>query len=140
MLSLVPRFYDPNAGTDVEGQAFSGAWSGPQVVVTHRAPPVSSTATRDVLFVDSIERGVAAATDAAGDKYVNVLGADIARQCIAAGLLDEVFVCIAPLMLGGGVPLFASAGGPFTSSGARVGISINSMSNTSIPFGSRAPL
>jgi dihydrofolate reductase len=102
---------DPNAGTDVEGEAFSGAWSGPQVVVSHRAPPTSSSSTSDVTFVDSIEQGVAAARAAAGDKYVNVLGADIARQCIEAGLLDEVFVCIAPVMLGDGVRLFASTGG-----------------------------
>jgi hypothetical protein len=35
---------------------------------------------------------------------------------------------------------FASAGGAFTSAGARVGMSISSMSKTRLPFGSRAPL
>ena len=43
---------------------------------------------------------------AAGDKYVNVLGASTAQQCLEAGVLDEIFVCIAPVLLGDGVRLF----------------------------------
>ncbi|TCM46935.1 dihydrofolate reductase family protein [Kribbella sp. VKM Ac-2568] len=48
---------------------------------------------------------------AAGDKYVNVLGANIARQCLEAGALDEILVCIAPVMLGDGVRMFDHPGG-----------------------------
>ena len=43
--------------------------------------------------------------------WVNVLGADVARQCIRAGLLDEVLVLVAPVLLGEGVPLFHDPGG-----------------------------
>jgi len=44
-------------------------------------------------------------------KYVNVLGANTAQQCLGAGLLDEILVCIAPVLLGDGVPQFDRPGG-----------------------------
>ena len=56
---------------------------------------------------------------AAGDKYVNVLGASIARQCLDAGLLDEIFVRIAPVLLGDGVRLFDQPGGAEVSQASR---------------------
>ena len=98
---------DPNRGTDKEG-AFGGRWTGPQFVLTHNPSP---GADPDVTFVADLEQGVAAAKAAAGDKYVNVLGADVARQCIEVGVLDEILVFIAPVLLGDGVRLFAKPGG-----------------------------
>jgi dihydrofolate reductase len=99
---------DPYRGTEAEGVAFGGAWSGPQFVLTHHAPdaPVA-----DVTFVEDLDSGVAAAKAAAGEKYVNVLGASVARQCLDAGVLDEVLVGIVPVLLGDGVRLFGRAGG-----------------------------
>jgi dihydrofolate reductase len=97
---------DPNAGTDAEG-AFGGRWSGLSVVLTHHLRP----ATADVRFVDDLQAAVATARAAAGDRDVNVLGADVARQCLQAGLLDEIWVFLAPVLLGDGVPLFRLAGG-----------------------------
>jgi dihydrofolate reductase len=99
---------DPHKGTDKEGKPFGGGWSGPQFVLTHRVPDVP---VPGVTFVADLDSGVAAAKAAAGDKYVNVLGASVARQCIVAGLLDEVLVLIAPVMLGDGVKLFEHHGG-----------------------------
>ena len=93
---------DPNAGTDSEG-AFGGQWSGPQFVLTHHPP---AAAVPGVTFLDDLARAVALAREAAAGRYVNVLGADIARQCLEAGLLDEVLVLVAPVFLGDGVPLF----------------------------------
>ena len=98
---------DPNRGTDQEG-AFGGTWDGPQVVVTHHLPPTSMPGTT---FVDDLEQGLAAARAAAGDRYVNVLGADIARQCLELGQLDEVLTIIAPVLLGDGTRLFSQPGG-----------------------------
>ena len=46
-----------------------------------------------------------------GDRYVNVLGADIARQCLEIGQLDEVLTIVAPVMLGDGTRLFSQPGG-----------------------------
>jgi dihydrofolate reductase len=97
---------DPNRGTDKEGP-FEGAWHGPQFVLTHRA----FAPAPDVTFLDDLVSAVSAAKAAAGDKYVNVLGADVAHQCLDAGLLDEVLVIIAPVLLGDGTPLFRQTGG-----------------------------
>jgi hypothetical protein len=41
----------------------------------------------------------------------NILGASVARQCLEAGLLDEILVFIAPVLLGDGVRLFDHPGG-----------------------------
>jgi riboflavin biosynthesis pyrimidine reductase len=46
------------------------------------------------------------ALEAAGGLDVSVLGANVARQCLEAGLLDEILVHIAPVLLGDGVRLF----------------------------------
>jgi dihydrofolate reductase len=99
---------DPYRGTPQEGQPFGGAWSGPQFVLTHHAP---ATPVPGVTFVGDLPSGLAAAQAAAGEKYVNVLGADVARQCLEAGALDEILVCIAPVLLGDGVRLFDRPGG-----------------------------
>jgi dihydrofolate reductase len=98
---------DPNRGTDKEG-AFGGAWSGPQFVLTHEPP---DTAPADTTFLDDLPAAVAAAKAAAGEKYVSILGADIARQCLQAGVVDEILVFIAPVLLGDGVRLFDFPGG-----------------------------
>jgi dihydrofolate reductase len=100
---------DPYKGVEAkEGKPFGGGWSGPQFVLTHHPPdaPVPG-----ITFVTDLESAVAAAKAAAGDKYVNVLGASTAQQCLDAGLLDEIFVCIAPVLLGDGVRLFDRPGG-----------------------------
>ena len=75
------------SGTDKEGKPFGGGWSGPQFVLTHRAP---DTPVPGVTFVGDLNSGVAAAKVAAGEKYVNVLGANTAQQCLNAGVLDEI--------------------------------------------------
>ena len=98
---------DPNRGTDSEG-AFGGHFQGPVIVLTHRPP---SRPPADVTFVHDLRSAVAQSMDAAGDKYVNILGADVARQCIEAGLLNEILVFFAPILLGDGVRLFEHPGG-----------------------------
>jgi dihydrofolate reductase len=98
---------DPNRGTDQEGP-FGGAWSGPQFVLTHE---VGQTAPPGITFVDDLDAAVARAKAAAGEKYVNILGANVAQQCLQAGLLDEILVFVAPVLLGDGVRLFDQPGG-----------------------------
>jgi len=99
---------DPHKGTDSEGKAFGGGWSGPQFVLTHHIP---DTPVPGITFVGDLGGGVTAAKAAAGEKYVNILGADIARQCLEAGILDEILVFVAPVLLGDGVRLFDHPGG-----------------------------
>lgn len=54
---------------------------------------------------------MARAKAAAGDNYVVVLGADTARSCLNAGVLDEILVHVAPGLLGDGVRLHEHPGG-----------------------------
>lgn len=95
---------DPYRGRPGEGEAFGGGWSGPQFVVTHTTPLGPDD-------VPDIPTGIAKAKAAAGDKYVNVLGADIARQIFELGELDEIMVSLVPVLLGDGVRLFHNPGG-----------------------------
>jgi dihydrofolate reductase len=99
---------DPHRGTEREGKFAGGGWSGPQFVLTHHPP---DTPVPDVTFVTDLETAVAQAKAAAGDKYVNVLGASVAKQCLEAGALDEILTLIAPVMLGDGTRLFDHPGG-----------------------------
>ncbi len=93
---------DPNAGTDAEG-AFGGEYHGPAIVLTHRP---ASEAPDGVSFVGDLGDAVASAKEAAGERYVNVLGANVAMQCLDAGLLDEVLMFVVPVLLGDGVRFF----------------------------------
>jgi dihydrofolate reductase len=98
---------DPYKGEPNEGEAFGGGWSGPSFVLTHRP----KAAEPDVTYLDDFDEAVRRAKEAAGDKYVNVMGASVAKQCIEAGVLDEVLVFYAPVLLGDGTRLFDHPGG-----------------------------
>jgi dihydrofolate reductase len=98
---------------DREGKGFyGGAFTGPFFVLRHdppARPPVVKGVTGEVLDA-SIEEAVQRASSAAGGKDVVVLGANVARQCIDAGLLDEIIIHLTPVLLGGGVRLFDQPG------------------------------
>jgi riboflavin biosynthesis pyrimidine reductase len=99
---------DPNAGTDEEG-AFGGKWSGPVFVLSHAVAQFEPSP--GISLMADLDAAVAAAKEAAAGKYVNVLGAGVARSCIEANLLDEIMVYVAPVMIGDGVRLFDHPGG-----------------------------
>ncbi|MES9537851.1 MULTISPECIES: dihydrofolate reductase family protein [unclassified Actinomadura] len=83
---------------------YGGAWRGPVFVMTHRSAP--EAADPSITFLaGAIETGLAAAREAADGRDVVVFGADVARQCLKAGLLDEILVHLAPVLLGDGVRL-----------------------------------
>jgi dihydrofolate reductase len=95
------------------GAPYGGAWSGPVFVLTHR-PPVDAADPSITFLSGDIRAAVATARRAAGSKNVEVLGANVARQCLEAKLLDEIYVHIAPILLGEGVRMFErGAAGPF---------------------------
>ena len=100
---------DPNKGTDAEG-AFGGKWHGPSIVLTRNESPPEHP-DPDVRFASDLQTAVGLAKDAAGDRYVNALGANVAKQCFEAGLLDEILVLVAPVLLGDGTRLFEHPGG-----------------------------
>ena len=93
---------DPHRGTDREG-AFEGTWHGPVFVVT-RHPAADQGGVR---FLPEPAAGLRAAKASAAGRYVNVLGAELARECLDLGEVDEILTIVAPVLLGGGTPLFA---------------------------------
>lgn len=82
------------------------AW-GPAFVLTHQVPAGWPRPNSTVHFVtDGLESAVKKAKAAAAGKSVGVHGADTIQQCLNAGLLDELHVDIAAVLLGSGVRLF----------------------------------
>ena len=59
-----------------------------------------------------IRSAIGHARDACGAKNVMVIGADVARQCIQEGLIDEIVVYLAPVLLGDDVRFFKVADAP----------------------------
>src|SRR6266511_50447 len=92
---------------------YGGAFRGPFFVLRHdppSEPPVVKGVTGQ--FIDlGIEEAVRLVKAAAEGGDVVVLGANVARQCLEGGLLDEIIVHVAPVLVGDGVRLFERAGG-----------------------------
>jgi dihydrofolate reductase len=79
---------------------------GPCFIVTHNPPQEWLKPDSPFTFVtDGVESAVRQAKQAAGDKDVAISSASIAQQCLRAGLLDEINLDLAPVILGGGVRL-----------------------------------
>jgi dihydrofolate reductase len=113
------EFYDQLVSTisaGVVGRGMydaAGAWGGtnpfpgPLFVLTHRvaeqpAPEAGFT------FVSGLDDALTQAAAAAGDGDVSIGGgADVIRQALAAGRVDELVISTAPVILGAGKPLFA---------------------------------
>jgi dihydrofolate reductase len=103
---------DPNAD----------AWWGedppfhhPVFILTHhpREPVTKDGGTTFTFVTDGIEAGLAQAQEAAGDKDVAIGGgANVAQQYLKAGLVDELTLHVAPVLLGEGTRLFENHLGP----------------------------
>ena len=77
------------------------------VLTHHEREPLELIGTTFTFVTDGIESALEQARAAAGDKDVAVGGgADVAQQYLNAGLLDEIDLHVAPIMLGDGVRLF----------------------------------
>jgi dihydrofolate reductase len=93
----------------------ANGWGGrhpidaPVFVVTHDVPQdwIRENKAAPFTFVTGgVKSAVEQAKQVAGDKIVGVGGANVAQQCLQLGLLDEVYVQLVPILLGGGVRLF----------------------------------
>jgi dihydrofolate reductase len=84
----------------------------PVFVLTHekREREIKKGGTTFTFVTDGIESALSQAQKEAGGKDVAVAGANTIQQYINAGLLDEIQVDLVPVLLGGGVPLFARIG------------------------------
>lgn len=88
----------------------AGAWGGKNpfpgtlVVLTHR---IDDPHDESFVFVDDYGEALRLAREAAGAKAVSIGGgADVIRQALAAGEVDELCISVAPVVLGAGKPLF----------------------------------
>jgi dihydrofolate reductase len=85
----------------------------PLFVLTHRAPGERpETSVPHTFVTDGIESAVRQARAAAGGRDVGLMGSGPVQECLRAGLLDEIHLSVAPMLLGGGVRLFDHLGGP----------------------------
>lgn len=88
------------------------AWGGhppgsPAFIVTHTVPQEWVYDGSPFIFVtDGVESAIQQAKKAAGEKDVVVCTASILQQCLNLGLVDEIHLDVAPLLLGKGVRLF----------------------------------
>ena len=90
----------------------AGAWGGSNpfpgtlIVLTHRTGDQPDPST-GFLFVDGFDAALAKARELAGEGAVSLGGgADLIRQGLAAGVVDELAISTAPVVLGGGKRLF----------------------------------
>jgi dihydrofolate reductase len=83
----------------------------PLFVVTHRAPEDAPEGGVYTFVTDGIETALRQAREAAGGKDIAVMGgADIGRQFIRAGLVDQIGIHLVPVLFGGGTRLFDHIG------------------------------
>jgi dihydrofolate reductase len=104
------RMFSGGSGAWADDANANGWWGDeppfhhPVFVLTHHArEPLELTGTTFTFVTDGIESALAQARAAAGERDVHVAGgADVARQYLAAGVVDELGLHVAPVLLGGG--------------------------------------
>ncbi|MBV9047255.1 MAG: dihydrofolate reductase [Solirubrobacterales bacterium] len=80
-------------------------WGRPFFIVTHR--PEEQPGSGEFSFVSGVEKAVELALAAAQGKDAHVMGgAEIIRQALDAGIVDELTIIVAPVVLGAGKRLF----------------------------------
>jgi dihydrofolate reductase len=93
-----------------DSRPYGGAWVGPIFVLTHH--PEDARQAEGVTFLSCpVEQAVQIALDAAAGKNVEVFSPTIGRQLLEKGLIDEIDLHIAPILLGDGIRLYDNPGG-----------------------------
>jgi dihydrofolate reductase len=99
---------------DPDWYAYNYEFQVPIFVVTHQIPNKHPKETDKLSFtfvIDGIESAIQQAKTAAGDKEVTVVGgASTLRQCLQAGVADELHIDLMPILLCGGLRLFEDFG------------------------------
>ena len=100
----------PEGWNDEMGYGAGLAARPPFIVVTHAPPAKVRLGLNFTFVVDGVAAAVEHARQAAGDGAVVVMGGgEVIRQTLDAGLVDEVRIHLAPIVLGAGTPLFQGA-------------------------------
>lgn len=101
-------------------EAYGGAWQGIEFILTHR--PEELTADPRLIALGDpgpgivplncgIKEAIRIGKESAGDKDLQIISADIARQALEYDLIDELQVFVAPVFLGDGIRIFEVPGG-----------------------------
>jgi dihydrofolate reductase len=92
-----------------ERRPWGGAWDGPIFVLTHH--PEDATPADGVTFLNcGAAEAVRIALAAAGGKNLGVFSPTIGAQLLELGLIDEIDIFIAPILLGDGIRLYHNPG------------------------------
>ena len=112
------RAYWDQIGVSVVGRHLfdlTNGWGGTPpggmdnvIVVTRRPAPEGWRSEAPFHFIDGVEAALAKAQELAGDRIVEVAAGDVGGQVLAAGLVDEVAMDVAPVVLGSGKRYFGS--------------------------------
>ncbi|MFI6996157.1 dihydrofolate reductase family protein [Nocardia sp. NPDC050175] len=99
-------------GWDAAGDSrpYGGAWHGPIFVLTHH-PEDAQPADRVTFLNCDLAEAVRIGLTAAGGKNLEVFSPTIGRQLLELGLIDEIDLHIAPVLLGDGIRLYDNPGG-----------------------------
>jgi dihydrofolate reductase len=93
-----------------DSRPYGGAWQGPIFVLTHH--PEDARPAKDVTFLSCpVDEAVRIALAAARGKNVEVFSPTICTQLLRLGLIDEIDIHIAPVLLGDGIRLYDALGG-----------------------------
>ena len=116
---LFQQYFD-TTGAVVTGRGdfdASNAWGGkppfdvPFFILTHIPPHEWVKEGSQFTFVtDGVVNALEQAKRVAGDKNILVGGSKVTQQCIKAGLLDEIHIELASILLGDGISLFSHLG------------------------------
>lgn len=112
------RAYWDQVGVTIAGRRvfdLTDGWDGTPpsgidhvIVVTHRPAPEGWEPDAPFHFVEGVDAAVALAQELAGDRIVEVAAGDVGGQVLAAGLVDEVRMDVAPVVFGTGRRFFGS--------------------------------
>ncbi|MEV0273827.1 dihydrofolate reductase family protein [Hamadaea sp. NPDC050747] len=90
---------------------YGGGWDGPLFVLTHH--PEDATPAAGVTFLScDVAEAVRIGLEAAKGKNLEVFSPTIGRQLLELGLIDEIDLHVAPVLLGEGKRLYDNPGGP----------------------------
>lgn len=100
----------PHGWSEDVGYGAKHAATPPFFVVSHSIPEKIRLGLRFTFVTDGVAAAIDQARAAAGSKDVYVMGGgDVVRQCVDGGLVDELRIHLAPIVLGAGTTLFAGS-------------------------------
>ncbi len=99
--------YDVTPGVSM---VYGGQWDGPVFILTHHPEDAPQAEGATIISCDVAE-ACRIGLEAAGGKNLEIFSADIGRQLLELGLIDEIHLHIAPVLLGDGIRLYDNPGG-----------------------------